>query len=404
LTGRPDSSTTPTMSHPGRLGWPLRALYFAVFGAIGSFSPYFPLWLEQHGFRGLGMSLVAALAPAMSALGPPVIGVVADRHGARGQLITIAGALACLSMVTLWLAERGAADGFVLLVFVLVLLFALCRSTLVMLADVVSLELGADYGKRRLWGSLGYMIATMCVGWLLRALGIGWLPLIVALPLLGATLASLRLPARAAPPVRSEGPAPALTELLADRRFVVFLVCTALIWAAHSAYDLCGPLFVRDLGASSAQIGVLWGLGVGAEVLLMASAGALFVKRRAESVLVIGYAGGALRWFGYALIPSASWAFLLQPLHALSFALMWLGSMQYVRRWVDRGLLGRAQGLLTTAVALGGVCGMFLWGPLYASQGGRLVFVIAGCIALAGAALASTALMRAPVIDLAPRA
>lgn len=391
------------MSHPGRLGWPLRALYFAVFGAIGSFSPYFPLWLEQHGFRGLGMSLVAALAPAMSALGPPVIGVVADRSGSRRrQLITIAGAVGCLSMISLWVAERGMADGFVVIVFVLVLLFALCRTTLVMLTDVVSLEEGADYGKRRLWGSLGYMIATACVGWLLRALGIGWLPLIVALPLLGATLASSSLPSRAAQAQRADGAPAAMAELFADRRFVVFLLCTALTWAAHSAYDLCGPLFVRDLGASSAQIGLLWGLGVGAEVLLMAGTGTLFVRRRAESVLVIGYLGGALRWFGYALLPSASWAFVLQPLHALSFALMWLASMQYVRGWVDRGLLGRAQGLLTTAVALGGVGGMFAWGPLYASHGGRVVFVIAGCIAVVATAIASAGLVRAPrVSDLA---
>jgi MFS transporter, PPP family, 3-phenylpropionic acid transporter len=380
------------MSHTGRLGWPLRALYFAVFGAIGAFSPYFPLWLEQHGFRGLGMSLVAALAPAMSALGPPLIGVIADRRGARGQLISIAGALACSCMVALWLADRGDADGFVVIVFALVLLFALCRTTLVMLTDVVSLEQGADYGRRRLWGSLGYMIATTSVGWLLRGLGIGWLPLIVALPLLAATLASLRLPARAAPPERAEGAPSAMGELLADRSFVVFLGCTALTWAAHSAYDLCGPLFVRDLGASSATIGVLWGLGVAAEVLLMAGAGSLFVRWRAESVLVIGYLGGALRWFGYALLPSAAWAFVLQPLHALSFALMWLASMQYLRRWVDRGLLGRAQGLLTTAVAFGGVCGMFVWGPLYASQGGRVVFVIAGVLALASGALAAVGL------------
>jgi MFS transporter, PPP family, 3-phenylpropionic acid transporter len=412
LTGHGESSTTRSMSShsergprrstpPGRLGWPLRALYFAVFGAIGAYSPYFPLWLEQHGFRGLSMSLVAALAPAMSALGPPLIGILADRRGARGNLLTIAGGLACLSMLCLWVAERANVEGFAAVVFAMVLLFALSRTTLTMMADVIALEEGADYGRRRLWGSVGYMLATLSVGWLLREAGIGWLPAIVAVPLFGATLASLALPERAPPPRASAAPA-GVRELLADRRFVVFLSCSALTWAAHSGYDLCGPLFLRDLGASSAAIGALWGLGVLAEVLLMANAATLFAKRRAEALLVIAYGGGALRWFGIAQLPSVQWAFVLQPLHALSFALMWVASVQYVRRWADRGLLASSQGLLTASVAAGGVCGMLVWGPLYAGLGGRTVFVLAGCLALTSTAIAALTLLRPEPLPSAP--
>jgi PPP family 3-phenylpropionic acid transporter len=383
-----------SLALPGRLGWPLRALYFTIFGAIGAYSPYFPLWLEQHGFRGFSMSLVAALAPAMSALGPPLIGVLADRRGARGNLLVLAGGAACVSMLSLWLAERANVDGFFLVVFAAVLVFALSRTTLTMLADVIALEEGADYGRRRLWGSVGYMLATMSVGWLLRELGIGWLPAIVAVPLFGAAVAGLALPQRAARPRASTGPSE-VGVLLSDRRFVLFLCCSALTWAAHSAYDLCGPLFLRDLGASSASIGLLWGFGVLAEVVLMARAAGLFVKRRAELLLVIAYAGGALRWFGISQLPSVSWAFVLQPLHALSFALMWVASVQYVRRWAERGLLGSSQGLMTAAVAFGGVCGMLLWGPLYASVGGRTVFVLAGFLALTSTAIAAFTLLRA---------
>jgi PPP family 3-phenylpropionic acid transporter len=377
----------------GRLGWPLRALYFAIFGAIGAYSPYFPLWLEQHGFRGLSMSLVAALAPAMSALGPPLIGVLADRHGARGNLLSLAGATACLSMTSLWFAERANIDGFFGVVFAAVLVFALSRTTLTMLADVIALEEGADYGRRRLWGSLGYMLSTMLVGWLLREIGIGWLPAIVAVPLFGAALASLVLPRRNVAR-RARSGSSEVRQLLSDPRFVLFLCCSALTWAAHSGYDLCGPLFLRDLGASSASIGLLWGLGVFAEVVLMAGAAGLFVKRRAELLLVIAYAGGALRWFGIALLPSVGWAYLLQPLHAFSFALMWVASVQYVRRWADQGLLGSSQGLMTAAVASGGVCGMLLWGPVYASLGGRVVFVLAGLLALCSTAVAASTLLR----------
>ena len=80
---------------------PIGAFYFVSFGALGIYSPYFPLWLEAHGFIGVSMSAIAALAPAMNLVGPPLAGAWSDARGARGNLLTLVCAVAALSMLAL---------------------------------------------------------------------------------------------------------------------------------------------------------------------------------------------------------------------------------------------------------------------------------------------------------------
>src|SRR5688572_24702559 len=75
------ASTAP--SEP-RLALRLGAFYFASFATLGLNSPYFPLWLEAHGFRGAPMGMIAALSPAMSFFGPPLVGLLSDARVAFG--------------------------------------------------------------------------------------------------------------------------------------------------------------------------------------------------------------------------------------------------------------------------------------------------------------------------------
>jgi MFS transporter, PPP family, 3-phenylpropionic acid transporter len=191
---------------------------------------------------------------------------------------------------------------------------------------------------------------------------------------------------------------PDLGTLLSDRTFLGFLVCSGLTWAAHSSYDLCSSLFFRDLGAAKNTIGLLWALGILLEIVLMANAEPLFRRLSSTRLLVVAYAGSALRWFGMSQLTSVTAAFVLQPLHALSFGLMWLASLEYLRRWSTRGLLASAQGIFMAAVALGSVAGILVWGPLYERSGGPAVFASAGTLALFTAVIGAASLRREELV------
>jgi PPP family 3-phenylpropionic acid transporter len=382
-------------SQPG-LARRLGAFYFASFATLGLNSPYFPLWLEAHGFRGAPMGVIAALSPGMSFFGPPLVGLLSDARGARGNLLSAACALSCSALAGLALCELFGASRAFGVVFAAVLVYAACRSPMILLADRITLEHGGDYGRRRVWGSVGFMLAAVAFGRWCPPAATRWLPGAMACTLALALGVSLTLPrATLAGPPPAGSAFGSTRDLLERPSFRAFLLASALSAASHSSYDLCGGLFFRDLGASKDTIGLLYGTAVLAEIALLVGAAPLWPRLRPELLLGVAYAGGALRWTCLSLLASTSLAFLLQPLHAVSFGLMWMASLEYVRRVSAPEALGSAQGAFMAANAAGGVLGMLSWGPLYASHGGPFVFRVATLLSLAAAGLMAMVFSRA---------
>lgn len=367
----------------------LRIYYAACFLALGAYLPFFPRWLEARGVHGAAMGVVLASLPAMGLVGPPLFGVLSDRLGLRGALLRVAclGAFACMGALGVTFA-LGHPLGFAG-IFAAVLAFSLFRSPMISLADVITMETtgaGAGYARTRLWGSLGFLVAAVAVGRYLDPTAPSALPLAIAAPLLAALLAAWTLPAKsAAPPLPALGVA---SSLLARVDLRLFFGASFLASIAHSSYDLCFSLHLRDLGASDRLVGVSWALGVTSEVALMAGSGWIFRRFTPPWLLVAAFLGAGLRWALIASVGSIPALLALQPLHSLSFALMWLASLAYVKESAPPAALATAQGLFSAAVAAGSVVGMPLWGALYRRSGGAVTFGIAAVVSIAAAVLA----------------
>jgi PPP family 3-phenylpropionic acid transporter len=367
----------------------LRIYYAACFMALGVYLPFFPRWLEARGVHGAAMGVVSASLPAMGLIGPPLFGILSDRLALRGALLRVAclGAFACMGALGAAFA-LGHALGFAG-IFAAVLAFSLFRSPMISLADVITMETagaGAGYARTRLWGSLGFLVAALAFGRYFDPTAPSVLPLAIAAPLFAAVLAAWALPAKSAGP-----PLPALgvaSSLLARVDLRLFYGASFLGQIAHSSYDLCFSLHLRDLGASDGLVGVSWALGVTSEIALMAGSGWIFRRFTPPWLLVAAFLGAALRWALIASVTSIPALLALQPLHALSFALAWLASLAYVKQSAPAAALATAQGLFSAAVAAGSVLGMPLCGALYRRVGGPITFEIAAVISIAAAGLA----------------
>ncbi|MDP9000757.1 MAG: MFS transporter [Myxococcota bacterium] len=366
----------------------LRLYYVMACGIGGVYLPFFPRWLEGRGMLGLRLGVIAAAAPAMGVFAPTVFGVVADALRLRGGLLQLACAGALLTFGAL---AAAAVAGFPIGFWVLLLaalLFALFRSPMGFVADVVALEMapavGTTYGRIRLWGSLGFIAAVPLATQYVDPVRAAAFPLAVSAFVVAALLASLRLPRRADMP---RGNRRGARQLLKEADFRFFLIAVFLGQCGHAAYDLCFSLRLFELGVTGPVFVWAWDLGTAAEVLIMACSAPLFRAFSPVSLLAFALGAASFRWAAIAVVRSSIVLLVLQPLHALSFGLAWLASVGYASRRFPSHSLGTAQGLFSTAMGAGSAVGMITWGSLYHRMGGATVFAIAACLSACGCAL-----------------
>ena len=370
----------------------LRAYYVASFAALGVYLPFFPRWLEARGIGGVAMGAVAAMVPAIGLVAPPCFGYAADALHLRGWLLRVASAGAFTGFAVLGVASLGGASSTLGVLLFAVATFAFFRQPMVLLADVFAMErakdAGTTYGRLRLWGSVGFLLAVIAAGRWLDSRTPAALPLAIAAALAASVVASMGLPTgterlgATLTPLRAH-----VGELLASADFRLFLVASLFGQAAHSAYDLTFSLHLRDLGVSEATVGVAWALGVVAEVVLMALAGPL-LARHGGRLLPLALLGGAARWALVATVRSPSLLLALQPLHSVSFGLTWLSALHYVKERAPARILATAQGVYSATLALGSVGGMIAWGAVYGARGGATTFALASALSAAGGLVA----------------
>lgn len=367
-----------------RSALPLRIFYVAAYTVSGIYLPYFPRWLEGRGMAVSQIGVITAAAPAMGLVAPTVFGVMADALALHTGLLQLAcaGALTAFFALTV-AAGLGAPLGFGWL-FLAGVAIALFRSPLLLMADVVALEhapgLGTTYGRLRLWGSLGFLGAALLAGCVVDPRSAVLVPLACTLGVSAALAAAMALPRQGQLPARPARRG--VGHLLAESDFRLFLFAAFLGNCAQAAYDSYFSLRLFDLGVPRPLVGLAWALGTGAEVGIMAWSGSLFRAVPVSALLAVALSGASLRWALLAVVTSAPVLLVLQPLHAVSFGLVWVAEVTYTSRRFPSSSLATAQGLFVTAMGAGSVIGMLLWGAVYQHWGGSFVFAGAACFAV----------------------
>jgi PPP family 3-phenylpropionic acid transporter len=332
------------------------------------------------------MSSIMVLNPVFGMVAPLLFGILADTLGLRGRLLRIAALGAMLPFcVIAGLALTGHTLRYAAL-FSLIAVYAFFRAPLVSMADVTALEDPGSYGRTRLFGSAGFTVAALLGGFVIDPARPAALPVAVVLLLCLTVFVTARLPTKSARP--PEPIAEDAKRLLRSTDYGLFLLGSTLWYGCHVSYDLCFSLHLQDLGASSGTVGVFWALGSIAEIGLMSVGHRLFGRFAPARLVAVGLGAAALRFLLLASIRSLGVLFLLQPLHALTFALVWTASLEFVRRRAPVHVLATAQSFFTVSTCMGSALGMLTWGPLYARSGGAAVFACASAVALVGCAVA----------------
>jgi MFS transporter, PPP family, 3-phenylpropionic acid transporter len=364
---------------------------FCLFGTAGVTLVFLPRWLEvERGLSGAQIGAVLSLAQAARILTGPAIAFWADGAADRRTPIR----LVSFAALAAYAAFFFLAQGFWALLAVGFIALSLSQA-LTPLVEAATLRATAQgrlsYGFARGLGSVAFIIANIAGGVLIARFGLG---AVVAWVLAGlATVgASAWLGLRPDPLVRyrrgGAGRLDALGDLLRNRRFLILIVACGLIQSAHGFYYGFSTLVWRGQGIPPETVGLLWAFGVAVEVAFLWSLTPIERRLSAERLILIGAAGGVLRWglMGFAPVGAVLWP--LQALHALSFAAAHVGAMRLLYREAPEASAAMAQ-TLYAALSAGLLMGAstLLSGVLYDAGGARGYWAMAA-MALAGGALA----------------
>lgn len=372
---------------------PIRLGYFAFFLGLGIYLPYFSPYLIAQGFGPDTVGAMLAMVMAAKIVAPPLLGWAVDHSGRVVVWLIMAAAISALLAAGLGLL--AGLDTGLLGWMVLLTLFGFFWQPLLSQLDVTALRLTGSAPERypalRAWGSVGFIVASVGLGALIDRIGLAAVPWLMAATLVGLAVVLWRVPEPGLP--RDPGTrAVSIRARLREPAMLGFFAGSFLINLAHGVYYAFFSVHLAELGYSATAIGLLWALGVVAEIMLFFLLPRLRNRFAPLGLLLIAIVLMAVRWLliGYQA-DVLGWLLFAQLLHAASF-----GMTHAVCVWViDHQFPGRAhargQAILSAASYGGGAAlGLYLAGLLWGRVEPGIAFA-----AMTGASLLAFGLMLA---------
>jgi PPP family 3-phenylpropionic acid transporter len=319
----------------------LATWYFLFIGALGALAPYLAICLQNAGASGMATGIVLAIIPVGLLLGSPIGTLLADRTGRPVWVLRLCIGISAAATLGLYLAPdwRFMAPAAALL--------ALARAPAGAITDNIAVQMtsGGNYGRVRLWGSVGFVLACWGVGCTLDRWPAS--PILTCLVLLCLLLiATEMLQTRG---VEREQSKAAISTLLA-RPQLAALYSVAIVHSATVAfYDRFFALHINSIGLPSKVAANALALGVSVEVAVMAAAPFLLRRVGAMKLILLGVAAGIPRWWLCGIVEDGTTLTIVQALHGLSFGAWWIGGIALVAEQAPEGLKNSAQGLFLAA-------------------------------------------------------
>lgn len=360
----------------------LSAWYFVYFAFVGAYMPYFGVYLQARGFSAWEISLLLSLMQMMRLVAPNLWSWLAEYSGRKKPVVYGTALLCALSFSLLFVADRFAAT------FIAMALLSFFWSAALPLVEALTLSQLAGrperYGRIRMWGSLGFVVAVQGIGALLDAQPIDsllWASLTLLALLFGCGLALPETPSRhgaqASMPLRA---------MLRQPQLLPLLWAAFLISAAHGPLYVFYSIHLVDHHYPKILIGALWSLGVVAEILVFMLMPHLQRHYRLRSILLFTFATTVLRFlligWGAGSLPVLV---LAQLLHGISFGAFHAAMVATLHQWFPERGQARAQALYgSISFGAGGMLGGLLSGQAWDILGAGWTYTMGSAFALGG--------------------
>jgi len=327
----------------------LSVMMFLQFFTWGAWFATLGQALGANGFVDVIGSAYNA-APLGAIIAPLFLGVIADRFFPSQIVFAV---LFLLGGVFLFLAAQAGAAGDGGLLVKYCVAHMLCYMPTLGLGNTITFANlhRLQFPKVRVWGTIGWIVAGLAVGFL------GWTSSLQIFKLAAASSILLGIFAFFLP----HTPPPAKGEplnmrallmldawkLLAKPGFLVFIICSGLICIPLAYYYAYTSNFLANAGFEQAASTMT--LGQMSEIIFMLLIPFFFRRLGVKWMILIGMGAWVLRYvlFAYGAPDQVAWMiFLGIALHGICYDFFFVTGFMYADKVAPRAVSGQVQGLL----------------------------------------------------------
>ena len=360
----------------------LSRFYFIYYFFVGAFVPYWGLYLKSEQFSPADIGILMSLFQISRIFAPNFWGWLADHTGKRAQWIKLTAFLGlCGFTAVFW------AHGFYWLFFVMAALSLFTSSTLPLAESLTLAHLATTnghYSRIRMWGSFGFIVAAVILGFLIDFAGIKsllWFLLMVQMILfiLSYTLPDPKV-------VAHEHDHYSIWQVIKQPNVIALLIGCALMVTAHGVLYNFYSIYLSDHGYSKGMIGLLWAVGVICEIGIFILMPKIMARYSLKTILLVSLALAILR-FGMigAAVDSLAILILAQTLHAATFGSFHAASVEVITQFFNGRHQAKGQAIYNSvAYGIGGTVGGIAGGYALQYLGGQVTFMLAAIFPLLG--------------------
>jgi PPP family 3-phenylpropionic acid transporter len=364
------------------LYWRLSRFYFFYYFFVGLFVPYWGLYLQSKSFSAFQIGILLSLFQISRIFAPNFWGWLADHTNKRARWIRLASFIGCLGYIGIFWA-----DSF-FLIFLVMMSMSLFTSSTIPLAESLTLShvasTNSSYSNIRLWGSVGFIVASFFLGILIDIYSVTILVWALLFTQLIILFLSFSIPDKKFELIGDTKRS--IWKVLKKPEVIALLIGCALMVSSHGLLYNFYSIFLKEQNYSSSLIGILWSIGVIFEIFIFILMPKILSKFNLKEVLLISLFLAVIRFFLIGNYVDILWVLILaQILHAATFGSFHVASVELVSVHFNREHHSRGQSIYNSITyGLGGTIGGLGGGLMIDQYGAASTFMLSSILPLIG--------------------
>jgi MFS transporter, PPP family, 3-phenylpropionic acid transporter len=362
--------------------WRIAGFYFFYYAFVGMFAPYWSLYLQSIHFSAIEISILMSMQPVMRMIAPNLWGWLADHTGKRLLVVQIAATVSAVCYLGVFFFTS-----FWSMLLVLALMAFFWSASMPLVEATTLSYLGkhtAYYGRIRSWGSIGFIVSVVGLGYAFDYIAIAWLLWAGLVCEIGILIFSRQIPKTEV--LAHHTDSQSIKQIVLQSRVIALFSACFFMSVAHGPYYTFYSIYLVEHGYAKSAVGGLWALGVVCEIGVFFLMPWLVRHFGLTRILLTSFACAVLRflligWYvDYIVL-----LLLAQVLHAATFGAYHAASVGLVHEFFQGRHQSKGQALFgSLTYGAGGMLGGLASGPIWQHYGATMVYSFSAGMSLLG--------------------